>query len=568
MAMTAGGLQRPAPETPWVEPGPSPTRPADGGSDWLDTFINLLPPAVWATLTAATLAATLIALPILRRRAYKAGARTAGRTTPTSRSDRRDQALFIAAMIPAFVTLAAVLIGNGRGLIDFGRGRLGWADGWEYLVPATLDGVGLAFAFLAFRAIRKRRDPSRSVRIAWGAAIASAIIQLGQETDGGSLLAGGYLALLSIFVMLIFHELLDQFVEGTEWIRRDNPAFKLRWLTWPTNTACAWVAWRNYPPADGTPATVKAAVEHLEQVRAAKRAKRRAWAAENADMTAPWWSHLAPWVRVRQLTDVLAHTRGALGRIEEQYLAAEQEAADLTDRLTKLESAFTTTLAAAEQETHRLTAELSAAVTERDLTAQRLTELENNLTAQMASARAEMDKLTAEHEQTLTKLTTEHTEQLTKLLAETRTVNLTNFRQARTGDASPHRDTAPVTRTGDGSPHRRTAPVTPGKGWLTDEQAAEKCLAVNGDPNYVWTQAEIRRVAKIGFSRTARVLDVITELHRKRRQQEAAAVSHTGEPVTAAGEPADPVTVTAEHTGEPGEPVREVLSGDALTAVG
>jgi hypothetical protein len=37
----------------------------------------------------------------------------------------------------------------------------------------------------------------------------------------------------------------------------------LRWLTWPSNTLCAAIAWRNYPPAEGTDATVLNAVDKL-----------------------------------------------------------------------------------------------------------------------------------------------------------------------------------------------------------------------------------------------------------------------------------------------------------------
>jgi hypothetical protein len=43
-------------------------------------------------------------------------------------------------------------------------------------------------------------------------------------------------------------------------IRRENPKFGLRWLTWPTNTLLSAIAWRNRPPAEGTPGMVAAAV--------------------------------------------------------------------------------------------------------------------------------------------------------------------------------------------------------------------------------------------------------------------------------------------------------------------
>ncbi len=60
--------------------------------------------------------------------------------------------------------------------------------------------------------------------------------------------------------MVMFHEFLDRFEEGTAYIKRTNPKFGLRWITWPTNTLCAAVAWHNHPPAEATPATVLAAI--------------------------------------------------------------------------------------------------------------------------------------------------------------------------------------------------------------------------------------------------------------------------------------------------------------------
>jgi hypothetical protein len=75
---------------------------------------------------------------------------------------------------------------------------------------------------------------------------------------------------------VMFHEFLDQFEEGAAYVKRDNPKFGLRWITWPSNTFCAAVAWRNHPSAEGTSATVLAAVANLERVRAVTAAGRKA----------------------------------------------------------------------------------------------------------------------------------------------------------------------------------------------------------------------------------------------------------------------------------------------------
>jgi hypothetical protein len=108
--------------------------------------------------------------------------------------------------------------------------------------------------------------------VVWGAAVASAIVNFAYEYGHSShnVVAGGYLALLSLFGMVMFHEFLNQFEEGTGYVKRDNPAFGLRWITWPTNTFCAAAAWRNHPPDPGTPATVLNAVANLERIRTAK----------------------------------------------------------------------------------------------------------------------------------------------------------------------------------------------------------------------------------------------------------------------------------------------------------
>ena len=245
--------------------------------DWLPT--GNMSPTTGFLIGATALA--MVALPIARRQAYQAGRRSAMLVDDRSRRERmKDRALLVAAMVPAVGFWAAVLAGSFKGLIGFGRDTLDWTDGSEYLVPATLDGVAIGFGVLAFRAVRKTRSPDRANRVVWGAALASASINFVHEASRGqegSLLGGGYLALLSVFGVVMFHEFLDQFEDGAEApVQRANPRFGLRWLTYFPSTLCAALAWRNHPPEDGTPATVRAALDHLEQVREAKRARREA----------------------------------------------------------------------------------------------------------------------------------------------------------------------------------------------------------------------------------------------------------------------------------------------------
>ncbi len=151
-----------------------------------------------------------------------------------------------------------VLAGSFHGLVAFGRNTLGWNDGTQYLVPGTLDGVSVTFAFLAFRAIHKHRNPARSQRVVWAASLSSATVNFACEYGhtGHNLIAGAYLAVLSVFGRVIFHEFLVQFEDGAEYVRHGKrPAWGWRWVTAPRSTFCAAGAWQNYPPADGTPAT-------------------------------------------------------------------------------------------------------------------------------------------------------------------------------------------------------------------------------------------------------------------------------------------------------------------------
>jgi hypothetical protein len=233
---------------------------------------------VWPVALVALALVAAVAMPVARRRAYRAGQRAAGLVDDRGRRDRvKDGALLVAALLPAVGFWGAVLAGSFKGLTAFGRDTLRWTGGSEYLVPLTLDGVAVGFGVLAFRAVRKGRAPDRAQRVVWGAAVASAVINFAHESGlaGGSVIGGGYLALLSLFGMVMFHEFLDQFEDGTEGhVRRDNPKFGLRWLTAPWSTLCAALAWRNQPPVDGTLATVRAALDHLDEVRLAKRGRR------------------------------------------------------------------------------------------------------------------------------------------------------------------------------------------------------------------------------------------------------------------------------------------------------
>jgi glycerol uptake facilitator-like aquaporin len=449
--------------------------------DTIATTVAMIPGQVWAALFGTLLVVSVVTLPLARRQARAAGARAAGRTFP---GDRRDRALFLAALVPGFAFLVAVLAGSQRGLVAFGRDDLRWHHGWEFLVPATLDGVGLAFGFLAFRAVRRRRNPDRAVRVAWGAAIASAVINFGHESGlaDGSSLAGAYLALLSLFVMVMFHELLAQFVEGTEYVVRVNPAFGLRWFTWPSNTACAWIAWRNWPPVEGTAATVGAAVAHLDDVRATKRATRQ------QRPHAPWWAPMAPWVRLRDLDAALAEQRSSHGA----------ERAELAVQITRLE---------AEMETEQ------ARGAARVATAERLAEQYQREAVRAAEQRAaeQAERLAVQAELDATE----------RRRATAETVLLATVTAAERRTDQPE----PATRVNGAAPKQPRSADAPNTPRLTDDEAVQAMLRAHPDAAYGWTKREVHRITGAGFGRVDRLIAAVAEHHRDAAEQSGGAAA-------------------------------------------
>jgi hypothetical protein len=481
--------------TEWLrlrpEPGygidPAIATPTDDGDgtvtrifEPVEAWLGQVPGLVWVGLLLITGAVTVITLPVARRQARRAGARSAGHTD----TEQGDQALFLAAMIPAALFLTAVLAGSFRGLAAFGRDTLRWADGWEYLVPGTLDGVALSFGFLAFRAIKRGQSPDRANRLVWAAALASAVINFAHEAGlpDGSWLGGAYLGLMSVFGMLIFHEFLAQFEEGAEAVHRKTPKFGLRWITWPTNTACAWVAWHNHPAPDGVSATVAAAVAHLEDVRASKRAKLAA-----TEHPAPWWTPILPWVRIRQL-DASAEAERAAGdkqraeltaAAEESRRAEESKARRLADDIANL---------AASREQDKIAAERSIAALRSELGSVRATLSE--------SAAAALEALNRQHAQALSEMTEKHAEELARVRAESATVNLDRYRETHTGKRG-----------------RQQPESAPRRVVLSDDQAAQKCIAAHPEPDFVWSYRLVADTAGVGQKRAPDIIAAIEKRH-------------------------------------------------------
>lgn len=466
--------------------GPDPTSTpeqgqgwVDGARAWVEAALAHLPGWIWASALGALLIGTAVTLPIAKRMAFKAGARTSGKGK-TDVAAQRDRRLLAAVLTPAFLFWLTVLIGSGRSLTAFGRSDLGWRGGWDWLVPFTLDGVAVVFGALAFRAIAKQRNPDRAYRIVWIATGASAGINFFHEVSGSGL-GAMYLAVLSLFGMAIFHELLSQFEEGSAWIHRTNPKFGLRWITWPSNTACAWVAWRNYPPSVDLKATIGNAVTHLETVRSTK-TKRRA---ERIDSPA-WWMRFAPWVDAKALRVALETERQAAGGSVTKLTAT---VSDLTARVDRQ---------AALLEQERVTAATSAK------------QMQEEMAGLREQYSAEITKLTAEADERLRqerqRLAAEMTAKVAAARAEASLPHLDDRRNRPSGGTS-----------------KRGSSKAP----LSDEAAVQRLLSDPGDPDRNipagdlrdWSQRAVVEALGVGYGRAPRLVEQVTEAQQRRRSE-------------------------------------------------
>ncbi|WP_431728543.1 hypothetical protein [Verrucosispora sp. TAA-831] len=338
-------------------PGVDHAPAVDNGPAWWQRAFEAVGAALdtvpgWLWLALAT--ALFIALLVMRRRIDKAHRFAVPKTGD---KPKKLGALFAVAVAFAGLLWAGVLVGSGKNLIGWARDTLNWRDGWDWLVPWTLDGVAIAFALLMFVAVKVGRPTGRAYRVVWGATITSATIGFSHEYDGtaASLAAAGYLGLLALGAMAILHELLDMFRShsGVK-VARVNPVFGFRWVTWPTNTAAAWFAWQNHPPKP-LPAgasdeqiawhgSVGHAVRHLNTVRRAKRIHAYEVDRFAGGVPAVGWARWNPILRVRELSAALADLRQSaaaelaatradaaanLARVVEQA-AAERAAAEAT----------------------------------------------------------------------------------------------------------------------------------------------------------------------------------------------------------------------------------------------
>lgn len=148
------------------------------------------------------------------------------------------------------VALAVVVLApaaaSWHGLVAAGREVLMLGNGWELLVPLTLDSAALYAATLALRAVLSS-DSAFGARVltALYAAAASGINAYHAHSSGGSLVSSAYYAGMSLSAVVLWdvtlrHWRRDQLREKGH-LEQPLPRFRaLRWVVAPLETGRAW----------------------------------------------------------------------------------------------------------------------------------------------------------------------------------------------------------------------------------------------------------------------------------------------------------------------------------------
>lgn len=240
----------------------------------MNTLTTTVVPTWVAVALGAATVALLCGVVLLMLRSKKA----AVAQTSTASHEKALRRLFLAALIPTLIVIAAVMGISFIGLSSFARHDMGWQSWISLIVPLSLDGISITFGFWAFVAVKRGRHPGRSEKIVYVGALISAWINYNHGSQEWTGAAGIYLGFLSIAAAWMFHELLSQFMDAQEALpkarRNGTPMFGERWMWAPWSTLMARRAWVVYPPSPDVEPTAVNALAHLEQAREARRTKR------------------------------------------------------------------------------------------------------------------------------------------------------------------------------------------------------------------------------------------------------------------------------------------------------
>lgn len=164
----------------------------------------------------------------------------------TDTSKAKSRALRVASVVALTVVVVAPAAASWHGLVATGRDVFGLRDGWEYLVPLTLDGAAFYAAALAMRAILAGDSAFGPRLLTAGYAVTAAAFQAHHAANfGGSLMSAAYFAGASLSAVVLWDVTLralrrDQ-LRAAGLIEAPLPRWRLlRWLVAPIETARAW----------------------------------------------------------------------------------------------------------------------------------------------------------------------------------------------------------------------------------------------------------------------------------------------------------------------------------------
>ena len=231
-------------------------------------------------LTAGTVvAAALLYVAVLAGQRIEQRRARRGAPPADVQAARKERAVFAVAVVGAVVVYAAIFWGSWTGLTGFAEKQLGWTGKQKHIVPITLDGASVTFAFMAIRARLRKKPAPWAYPMVWLATGAGMFFNYSSGHEGHGQNAGLYLAFLNLAGICMFHAFAHQISDKDDQeLPRRMPSFGMRWLTGPFSTVRAFWTWSNHPPAEGTPVTVRAALDHVHAVKEARRARRVALA--------------------------------------------------------------------------------------------------------------------------------------------------------------------------------------------------------------------------------------------------------------------------------------------------
>jgi hypothetical protein len=288
----------------------------------------------WAALIGASAVLLVGVFLLVWLAGSRYGKRKAAGTTKddTSRARTKDRLLFAAALLAGLTVYAGFAVGSYQGLTGFARDFIHWSDWRQNIVPVTLDGGTAAFGFLAFRSVQLKKSALLCYIVVLGSTGASAVFNFTEGAEH-AWQAGAFLAYLAWAGMAMGHVFLEQFKKFAGLGRYVK--YGVRWLTSPHSTACAALAWVNYPPEDGTEATVRNGLAHLSAVRARKHSEatgRRAARAMTGGIT------LRPWARLTAVAETLATVTAELSDSRAERASESARRAEAETRVETLEA--------------------------------------------------------------------------------------------------------------------------------------------------------------------------------------------------------------------------------------